>query len=355
MIFTKKDNMSTKSKVKSKSSRKPTVAGEKVKMYCEKFTKTSTMALSRMIFKKHKNLFEDVENVRSMIRYYRRAVGARNRSLISKDHKVVAKEMVDYDKLYPIPDSLSVPRNRWMLPKSIKKVLLIGDLHSPFHDKKAIQAAFHDGKKSKVDAVFINGDLIDFHVLSFHEKDPDRRIPLSEELDITRQLLANMRKVFSGVPIYFIPGNHERRMERYLANKAADLLGVEEFRLDVLLRLGEIGIEYIPYRSKVYFGKLLVDHGDRMIGTGGVNPARNARLKYKRSVVVNHFHKLTVDSGKIYDGEVLTCWSNGCLCELEPGYMEINEHVHGLCYVDILDDKGNFSVTQKQIINGKVY
>jgi len=102
-------------------------------------------------------------------------------------------------------------------------------------------------------------------------------------------------------------------------------------------------------------GELLGKQRGQMIGAGVVNPARNARLKCKRFVVVNHFLKLTVDSGKVYDGEVLTCWSNGCLCELEPGYMEINEHVHGFCYVDIIDDKGGFSVDQKQIINGKIY
>jgi len=357
VIFTtKKIFMALNGNKVGRVGRKKSVLGEKVKAYCQEYKGTSTNALANMIFKKHKNIVESVENVRSLVRYYRSALGKRNRISNERRNPDVPKHVpVDYDKLYPVPDSLSVPRNRWQLPKSIKRVLLIGDLHSPFHDKKAIQATYHHAKKSKAQAVFINGDLIDFHVLSFHEKDPDRRIPLSEELEITRELLANMRKVFKGIPIYYIPGNHERRMERYLANKAADLLGVEEFRLDVLLRLGELGIEYIPYRSKVYFGKLLVDHGDRMIGTGGVNPARNARLKYKRSVVVNHFHKLTVDSGKVYDGEVLTCWSNGCLCELEPGYMEINEHVHGFCYVDIIDDKGGFSVDQKQIINGKIY
>jgi predicted phosphodiesterase len=335
---------------------KKSVLGEKVKAYCQEYKGTSTSALTRIICKKHKNLVDSAEQVRYMVRYYRSSTGNKNRMIINRSNPDVPKHVpVDYDKLYPVPESLNVPRQRWQLPKSIKKVLLIGDLHSPFHDKRAIQVTYHHAKKEKVDAVFINGDLIDFHVLSFHEKDPDRRIPLSEELEITREILTNMRKVFDGIPIYYIPGNHERRMERYLANKAADLLGVEEFRLDVLLRLGEIGIEYIPYRSKTYFGKLLVDHGDRMVGTGGVNPARNARLRYKRSVVVNHFHKLTVDSGRIYDGGVLTCWSNGCLCELEPGYMEINEHVHGFCYVDMIDDKGGFSVTQKQIINGKIY
>jgi len=356
VIFTIKKIMASKEIKGSGRGLKKSVLGEKVKAYCQKYKGTSTGALTRIICKKHKNLVDNAEQVRYMVRYYRSSAGDSNRMIINRSNPDVPKHVpVDYDKLYPVPESLNVPRQRWQLPKSIKKVLLIGDLHSPFHDKRAIQVTYHHAKKEKVDAVFINGDLIDFHVLSFHEKDPDRRIPLSEELEITREILTNMRKVFRGIPIYYIPGNHERRMERYLANKAADLLGVEEFRLDVLLRLGEIGIEYIPYRSKTYFGKLLVDHGDRMVGTGGVNPARNARLRYKRSVVVNHFHKLTVDSGRIYDGGVLTCWSNGCLCELEPGYMEINEHVHGFCYVDMIDDKGGFSVTQKQIINGKIY
>jgi hypothetical protein len=345
--------------MKKKESAGPTynsqsIVGQKVKQLCLEYKGTTSKALSRIAYKKYKKSFKSLDQAYSMVRYYRGESGKLNRKLMSKNSLAV-KNVPNYDELYPVPESMTVPRGRWSLPKSIKRVMLIGDLHSPFHDKKAIQAAYSDAKARKVDAVFINGDLIDFHGLSFHERDPDRRIPISEELEVTRELLKGMRKVFKGIPIYYIPGNHERRLERYLIGKAADLLGVEEFRLDVLLKLGEIGIEYIPYRTKTYFGKLLVDHGDRMIGTGGVNPARNARLKYKRSVIVNHFHKLTVDSGKIYDGEVLTCWSNGCLCELEPGYMEINEHVHGFCYVDMIDQNGGFSVTQKQIINGKIY
>lgn len=337
--------------------RKPSVAAQKIIELCLSHKNTTSKALSRVAYKKYRKHFSSIDAAYNMIRYYRGEQGWKSRAQVKSriSHKDLAKSVEKYDDLYPVPESLSVPRNVWHLPKSIKRVLIIGDLHSPFHDRKAIQATYKHAKANNVDAIFINGDLIDFHGLSFHEKDPDRRVPISEELEITRQLLSGMRKVFPDIPIYYITGNHERRLERYLIGKAADLLGVEEFRLDVLLRLGEYKITYIPYRSKVYFGKLLVDHGDRMIGTGGVNPARNARLKYKRAVVVNHFHKLTVDSGKVYDGDVITCWSNGCLCELEPGYMEINEHVHGIMYVDIIDDKGSFSVYQKQIINGKIY
>ena len=252
-----------------------------------------------------------------------------------------------------IPKSYAMRRDTWHLPTSIKNVAVWGDLHIPYHETDAVKAAIKLAKEDKVDAIFLNGDVMDFFGLSFHEKNPKNRPRISEELESARQFLKGLRKHFPNIPIYWIDGNHEHRLERYLAVKAPELLDTSEFQIATLLRMAEYGITYLGFRTKCYFGKLLVEHGDRLKGTGGVNPARSARLKYKRSVLVNHFHKLSVDSGKQYDGDVMTCWSNGCLCELEPEYMEVNEHVHGVCHVQM--DGNNYKVRQYQIINGKVF
>jgi hypothetical protein len=136
--------------------------------------------------------------------------------------------------------------------------------------------------------------------------------------------------------------------------KAPELLDVPEFSLDILLKMGEKKINYIPHGSDVYFGKLMVEHGDKLKGSGGVNPARTAMLKFKRSVLINHFHRTTSANGNVYAGESYMAWSVGCLCELNPGYLPINEWNHGFAVVEVYPD-GSFKVDNLQIIDGKVY
>lgn len=324
--------------------------GEIVKAALKQFPTASTRALARIIYDDNKELFT-LEKARDLIMYYRGAKGKRlNKSLADKSF--VRKKTND-DPFEFIPKSYAMRRDTWHLPTSIKNVAVWGDLHIPYHESDAVKAAIKLAKDDKVDAIFLNGDVMDFFGLSFHEKNPKNRPRISEELESARQFLKGLRKHFPNIPIYWIDGNHEHRLERYLAVKAPELLDTSEFQIATLLRMAEYGITYLGFRTKCYFGKLLVEHGDRLKGTGGVNPARTARLKYKRSVLVNHFHKLSVDSGKQYDGDVMTCWSNGCLCELEPEYMEVNEHVHGVCHVQM--DGDNYRVRQYQIINGNVF
>lgn len=324
--------------------------GEIVKSALKQFPTASTRALARIIYDDNKELFT-LEKARDLIMYYRGAKGKRLKKSLAD--KTFVRKKTNEDPFEFIPKSYAMRRDTWHLPTSIKNVAVWGDLHIPYHETDAVKAAIKLAKEDKVDAIFLNGDVMDFFGLSFHEKNPKNRPRISEELESAREFLKGLRKHFPNIPIYWIDGNHEHRLERYLAVKAPELLDTSEFQIASLLRMAEYGITYLGFRTKCYFGKLLVEHGDRLKGTGGVNPARTARLKYKRSVLVNHFHKLSVDSGKQYDGDVMTCWSNGCLCELEPEYMEVNEHVHGVCHVKM--DGDNYRVRQYQIINGKVF
>ena len=247
---------------------------------------------------------------------------------------------------------MSEERPKWFLPKSIKKVLLLSDIHFPYHDVRALTTALKYGQKEEVDAIFINGDLMDFYQLSFHEKDP-RVTSISDELEATRKFFDGLNKAFPNTLIYYIPGNHEARLERYLRVKAPELLDVQEFRIDVLLKLGEKGILYLEHGTKCYFGKLLVEHGDKMKGSGGVNPARSLFAKLKRHAICGHFHRTSEATEKVYDGDVVVTYSTGCLCELEPRYMEVNNHNHGFALVEM--DGENFKVRNLKIVNGKVY
>jgi hypothetical protein len=100
---------------------------------------------------------------------------------------------------------------------------------------------------------------------------------------------------------------------------------MDEFRLDVILHVAEYKIEYLPFRTKVIFGDFLIEHGDKIPGAGGVVPARTALMRLKTNCIVNHFHKSSQSSQRVYgtgDSSTIRAYSLGCLCELAPDYME---------------------------------
>ncbi len=328
-----------------------TANGELILKFVKENQDLPTLTLSKLIYSKHKTLFKDIEQVRRSVRGYRGQSGKKNKKNYPKEFQ--KKVRYNYNP-FKMPRSFIQPQNVWKLPKGCTKVLIISDLHIPEQDNEAIISALKYGKEKGINAIFINGDLLDFYLISTHEKRAMREWKISDELEACRDFFKMLRKNFS-CPIYFIPGNHDVRLMRYLRVKAPELLGNPEFMLDIILRCAEFKIEYIPYQSKCYFGKLLVEHGDKMRGTGGVNPARTLLLKFKRPVLCGHFHRTSSANSKVYDGNADMAWSTGCLTTLEPDYMQVNEHNHGAAIVEVNPINGNFRVQNFQIIDGKIY
>ena len=78
----------------------------------------------------------------------------------------------------------------------LKKVMVIGDLHVPYHHKDAF--AFLEALKKHYkgfDLVVNIGDEIDQHGLSFHDSDPD--LPSAgDELKLTKAYIKDLEKIF---------------------------------------------------------------------------------------------------------------------------------------------------------------
>lgn len=322
--------------------------GKIVIEYLKRFPALPSHTLAKKIYSDNKEFFKDSEQVRSTLRYYRGTTGKQ------KLQELANKEFV-HVKIKPLflPESHTKHVEVWKLPKANKKVLVLSDIHIPYHDVEAIKVALNEGKQQGIDTIYLNGDILDFFMLSFHEKNPKNRPGLKQELEMAREFFAYLRQEFSNATIYFKPGNHEYRLERYLYLKAPELLDCEEFKLEVLLQLSDFRIIFISKRIKTYFGDLLVEHGDRMKGNGGVNPARSLYMRYKRHVLAGHFHRKSEHVEKIYDGSLVTTFSVACLCELEPEYFEVNNHAHGFAIVEMNGD--NFKVRNYLIENGKLY
>jgi len=327
--------------------------GKTVLEYVRTYPDMPKKTLARLILDDHPGLYTSQEACRKAIRDYTGASGIQNMGSAIKHGTLKKKGESGADPWESLmPESWMEPIVPFDMPSSIRSLLVLSDIHIPFHDVAALKASIEYGIAQNPDAVLLNGDTLDFYSISDHEKDP-RKVKWAEELEACRQVLRMVRAAFPNVPIYFKEGNHCYRMERHLMKYAPVLIGMAEFELPTLLRMAETGIEYIRNKRTIHAGSLTIGHGDEWRGAGGVNPARWLSLRAGESMLIGHFHRTSQHIERTVRQTVRGWWSTGCLCELQPAYMPYNNWNHGFAMV-YLNSDGSFEVDNKTIIQGKV-
>jgi predicted phosphodiesterase len=318
----------------------------------QRLPKASTMALSRIMLEENPLDFNSLENCRSIIRRYRgEHVNSSTVSIVGKRTEKEKKEMMQHK--FELPESDYEATIPFVIPKGQNNILVLSDIHIPYQDNKALELALQYGLDNNVNAVYLNGDTIDMYQGSRFIKDPRLR-NLAGELELTRQFLLMLQTTFK-CPIYFKIGNHCDRWENYLRLKAPELLGIDDFKLEQILKLREYGCTLVGSKQIAYAGKLAIMHGHEWFGgfAPPVNPARGLYLKAKQSCIIGHHHRSSEHSEKNLGGEVTTTWSTGCLCGLEPEYMPFNNWNHGFAHVKT-DKNGDYEVKNIRIIDYKI-
>lgn len=324
-----------------------------IESYEEKFPNLPTLTLAKVIYKENNVLFHSIEDARAALRFQRGQIGEKQRATRSKQEgKPVDGRTFNFSP-FKIPESAAEDWLPFKFPKRDAKILLIADVHLPYHDVKALDIALNYGILRNADTLLINGDLLDFYTLSRFEKDPRAR-HFSDELEMAREFLRECKKHFNHV--YYKLGNHEERFEKYMRLKAPELLGVQDFELSTLLRQGEIGFELITDKRIIEVGHLNVLHGHEFFGgtSQAVNPARGLYLKTNSNCLIGHLHKSSSHTESTLDRKLITTTSVGCLCHLNPDYARINKWNHGFADIE-LSESGEYVLENKTIHNGKVY
>ena len=254
---------------------------------------------------------------------------------------------------FNIPLSLAESHEIFFFPKESKKMLIISDIHCPYHDVEALNICFEYAKKQHIDSILLNGDTFDFYRLSKFMQDP-RKIDLKEELEIGQCFLDTIQKTFSKCKIYFKVGNHEVRLETYLKSKAPELWGLPSFNMEEFLKLRERGIVTIDSNTIMKYGDLSIIHGHELkISSGGVNPARNLFMKYNQDCACSHLHVTSDYTKKDGLGRFINTHVIGCLCSMDVEYCVINQWNHGFAIVE-KDINGKYDFCNYKIIDGKV-
>jgi predicted phosphodiesterase len=308
-----------------------------VKKYADRLSKK---AIGKILFEENPHVYKDEEDARCAVRYI---TGARGRH--SRQNK-------DNDRFFsPYPEK-QIENKFFDLTQDKAKILLLGDIHVPFHDKRAVDTAFNYGVKHGADVIILNGDTLDHWSESTHEKEYRNR-DMAWDYEQYLDFLFEVRCAFPDAKILFKMGNHENRYERALQRShLRELLGIDYFQYEKVLKFDELGIQKIDEYKTITVGGLNIIHGHEYRGNGGVNPARWLSLRTGESTICGHFHRTSEHSTKSHRGDITSYWSCGTLADLNPRYMAYNGWNHGFAY--IIKEGEMFFVKNKRVHDGTI-
>lgn len=320
-----------------------------------RFPSAGTRTLAKVAYKQAPQVFVTLEAARTLFRRMRGASGTEKQKSAS-NKQFFRKPGKSGDPFSKLPEGKTHFAD-WETVQidGERRILLLADIHIPYHDRRATLAALRYGLEHKADTILLNGDVADCFSVSFWEKDPRKR-DFADEVAQVRGFLDLVREAFPRARIIYKLGNHEERFERYMSVKAPELLGLEEFSFEAVYRLEETGIELVRDKRPIRFGKLNVVHGHeyRFAISNPVNPARGYFLRAKTHCIGSHLHQASQHSEKNIEGKLISTWSTGCLCEMHPDYAPINNWGHGFAFITV-DKAGDFRVTNLRVLDGKIY
>lgn len=215
------------------------------------------------------------------------------------------------------------------------RALVMSDIHFPFHDPSAVRIALAIAKETQPDLIILNGDIIDNHAISRFPKPPIRRTGFPYEVQASRrllhQLMGFLAKHCPQAKILYVEGNHEERMEHFLA-RTQELYNLPELRIPALYRLDSLlTYLYNPRLPQPVYGRVQaeVDIGGVLIITHGhkirqsvntVNVARNLVIKLHNDIIIGHWHRNASYIDITYRGQKIQAHVVGCLCLQRPEY-----------------------------------
>lgn len=293
------------------------------------------------------------------------------------DSPAVKKEL---EKLHAVIDRQNEQIERYrkakfVLPTGEKRArdgksyirVAIPDTHGAHLDKKAAAAFLSDLENLQPSEVVLLGDHLDcggflaaHHVLGFV---PEAEYTFEDDVIAANTFLDEVQKRTPHAKWWYIIGNHEARIEKFIIKKVLnnprdakyfrDMYGPES-----VLDLHKRGMTVIrrdqtygglARRGMVKIGKCLFTHGKRC----GVNAARATLAQTAANVTFGHTHR--IDSClKETSKQLVGAWSHGCLCQLHPLYYDTDttDWSHGYGF-HVVDKNGDFMSVTVPIMNGR--
>lgn len=309
--------------------------------------------LAKVLLNKYPMIFKDLEESRGFIRIALGKSGGKMREGRKNVLPVFLEKLNKARANYDIDLRTQEDKTPYVFSKRYNKALVVGDFHYPYTDIEALTLALEYGYNAGIDCIIINGDSLDFNTISrFVSKPNEMRV--MEQIEGVKNLLAWMQNVMD-VKMVFHAGNHDKRLEDYVIRQAPELY--LNNKLDKLLMLEDMKIDYVQDYRFMRFGKLNIAHGHHIVKGifAPVSPARGVFTKTNTSTLISHVHRTSEHMESDMNGNVLGCFSIGAMTTITPDYNpQISKHNQGFAIVTKDPITGDFEVNNKKIINHKI-
>jgi hypothetical protein len=289
----------------------------------------------------------------------------------------------------PEASLLPVRSDGWVAPpkKPMKLdepqlIVVVGDQQAPFQDPHLHELFCGWLEENRPQRGVSLGDTVDLSDISKHRKDPDNLALVNECLQSGYDLLRGYVTSSPDTAWQILDGNHDERLRNVLLDNpsAQPLYGIkrvdtdseqgeEVLAIDHLMRLDELGIEYVKPHGAYSIAqikltdRLAVAHG--WLAQKGSGTSALATLNHLRySIIVGHTHRQSIVYHTSHDIDdepsTLVAAEAGCMCRVNqqivdgrmfPNYTPKPDWQQGFCTVTVHPD-GYFRVDNATYVNG---
>ena len=229
------------------------------------------------------------------------------------------------------------------------KVAVLSDLHYPFEDKKAIALVKAYLRDNPVDEIVLLGDVVDFYSVSSYLKD-NRKASLQEEIAYAVERLQEWVEEFPDTEFRFIEGNHETRLARLISKNAPELASLGRLRVDSLLELEDLGIDFIPTSQDLEIGDMCYTHGTFSRKNAG-SSVLGEFDKTGSSTIQGHTHKLALTYKRNKQG-FFALIENGTLAKMNVEYTRLPNWCQGFTIIRYKGQQASPYLVP--IVNGRI-
>lgn len=238
------------------------------------------------------------------------------------------------------------------------QTFVLSDMHIPFQDDETIRNVFDCIVDCQPRNIVLLGDILDCYSISRFLKDPSRYRNLQDEINIFYKMMRELKREIPKTDIHYVLGNHENRLSK-LVKENDGLYGLKALDPAQIFRLDDLGIYY--HKTKVIIDDFIYYHGDVV----RKDASYSAKAEYEQHNGNNGISGHTHRAGSYYKtyAQRVGFWlENGCLCKMEPDYINDPDKANWQHCINIIDTYDGLNQGTQIIINdhkfmynGKIY
>jgi len=286
-------------------------------------------------------------------------------SALRQDREDLLREHEDLRLVRPIVPFAAKPRRK---VSGDKIRVSFGDMHGMRMDRAAVNALLGDIYRLNPDEVVMGGDMLEcggwlakHHALGYVAQCD---YSYQDDIAAANWFLDELQKAAPNAKAYYIFGNHEDRMEKWIVDETLGHQRDSQFLRDlvapdVLLRLKEREITIIRSSDKtepglpygwLKLGKMFYAHDV----AGGKQAATKALAMTAGNVTCFHNHQESSSTLELVSVGIVKAFTPGCLCEKQPMWRHSHPSNwnHGYA-IDVVATSGNFQHIQVPIWEGE--